>query len=149
MAKKIGRPTKYSPDIALQICIYLGEGESIRRVCEREDMPAMSTVFLWLKDNKEFSEQYARAKEAAVEAMAEEILDLSDGAIGVIKGGAEKKSSALAQAVRLQVDTRKWLMSKLKAKKYGDKVDLTSDGKAIEGNTIVFKNFNGTPTDSK
>lgn len=144
-----GRPTMYTPELVIELCQYLAEGESLRTVCARENMPSISTVFIWLRDKKEFVEQYARAKEAAVEAMAEDILDLSDGAIDIIKSGAEKKSSALAQAVRLQVDTRKWIMSKLKAKKYGDKVDLTSDGKAIEGNTIILKDFSGTKTSSK
>lgn len=144
-----GRPNEYTQEKANEICHELSQGISLRTVCLAEDMPAAGTVFRWLSENKEFQEQYARAKEESADAMAEEILTLSDGAIGVIKSGAEKKSSALAQAVRLQVDTRKWIMSKMKPKKYGDKVDVTSDGKAIEGNTIVFKDFHGTPPKSK
>lgn len=152
-----GRPTTYTQQTALQLCLYLAEGESLRTACAREEMPAVSTVFLWLRDHKEFLEQYARAKEEAVEAMAEEILDISDNgendwmekhfgrdseSTWVVNGEAVQRS-------KLRVDTRKWIMSKLKAKKYGDKVDVTSDGKAIEGNAIVFKDFNGTKPDSK
>lgn len=148
MAKR-GRPSKYTQEIADEMCAQLSVGVSLRTVCKAERMPSVVTVFAWFREHPDFLKQYARAKEESADAMAEEILDLSDGAISVIKGGAEKKSSAYAQAVRLQVDTRKWIMSKMKPKKYGEKVDLTSDGKAIEGNTIVLKNFNGTPADSK
>ncbi len=137
----VGRPSVYSQELADKICHELSEGKSLRKVCLSEDMPDASTIFRWLRTNEEFCKQYARAKEESADAMAEEILDLSDGAIGVIKGGAEKKSGALAQAVRLQVDTRKWLMSKMKPKRYADHLDLTSKGDKIIGNSIVFGDF--------
>ena len=129
--RPVGRPTDYSQELADLICSQLSEGISLRTVCIAEDMPSARTVFRWLRDKEDFCQQYARAKEESADAMAEEILDLSDGAISIIKAGAEKKSSALGQAVRLQVDTRKWIMSKMKPKKYGDKVDITSGGKPI------------------
>ena len=45
------------------------------------------------------------------------------------------------QAVKLKADNLKWSMSKMKPKKYGDKVDVTSDGKAIKGNTLILQDF--------
>jgi hypothetical protein len=50
------------------------------------------------------------------------------------------------QRSRLRVDARKWIASKLKPKKYGDKMDVTSDGKAIKGNTIMFTDFKDDTT---
>jgi hypothetical protein len=133
-----GRPTLYTQDLADRICQELSEGRSLRSICLQDDLPDARTVFRWLRTNAEFCQQYARAKEESTDAMSEDILALSDGAIDVIKGGAEKKSSALGQAVRLQVDTRKWIMSKMKPKKYGDKLDMTSDGKAITVELISY-----------
>lgn len=127
----MARPSDYTQELADRICHLLSEGVSLRTVCLGEDMPSRQTVFTWMRTHKEFLDQYARAKEESADAMAEDILDLSDGAIDVIKHGAEKKSGALAQAVRLQVDTRKWFMSKMKPKKYADKLDLTTNGKDI------------------
>lgn len=127
----MARPTDYTQDLADQICEELAIGRSLRSVCGDEGMPTVKTIFNWFRKYPEFLQQYARAKEESADAMAEEILDLSDGAISVIKGGPEKKSSALAQAVRLQVDTRKWIMSKMKPKKYGDKLDVTSGGEKL------------------
>lgn len=130
-SKPIGRPSDYSQDLADRICEELSMGKSLRTVCLADDMPSGKTVFSWMRIYPEFLKQYARAKEEASDAMYEDIQDISDEGISVIKSGAEKKSGALAQIVRLQVDTRKWMMSKMKPKKYGEKLDLTSDGKAL------------------
>lgn len=126
-----GRPSTYTQELTDEICAQLAEGISLRTVCLAKGMPDKATVFRWLREHKEFRDQYARAKEESADAMSEEILDISDDSISVIKEGAEKKSTALAQVQRLRVDTRKWIMSKMKPKKYGDRVDLTSDGKAL------------------
>jgi hypothetical protein len=58
-------------------------------------------------------------------------------------GGYEKEvvNNEVVNRSKLRVDTRKWLMAKMKPKVYGDKVDVTSDGKQIKGNTIMFGNF--------
>lgn len=108
----------------------------MRTVCLAEDMPDKTSVFMWMRTNKEFLSQYTRAKEEAADAMYEEIQDISDDGIATIKNSAEKKSGAVAQIVRLQVDTRKWMMSKMKPKKYGEKLDMTSDGRALSINIV-------------
>lgn len=69
--------------------------------------------------------------------MAEDVLEISDtpvmGEIKTIKpdGSIEIKQDEMLGHRRLQIDTRKWLMAKMKPKKYGDKYDVTSDGKAL------------------
>ena len=131
MAKKIGRPTIYTLKLAAELCFHLSTGLSLRTVCKMNGMPDGTTVFRWLQDDEEFRKQYARAKQEAADALAEEIIDISDEADSVIRKGAEKKSSAYAANQRLRVDTRKWIMAKMKPKKYGEKLDLTSDGKAL------------------
>ena len=51
------------------------------------------------------------------EAMAEDIFDIADGN----EDGKEDEDIARS---RLRVDTRKWYLSKIKAKKYGERLDL-------------------------
>lgn len=132
-----GRPTTYTQDLADLICERLALGESMRTVCAPDDMPAMSSVFKWLREHKEFSEQYARAKEESTDAMAEDLLYISDtplmGEIRTIKpdGSVEIKQDEMLGHRRLQVDSRKWLMAKMKPKKYGDKLDMTTNGKDL------------------
>lgn len=145
--KPVGRPSLYTQELADKICEELALGQSMRTVCAMDDMPSMATVFNWLRTKPEFLEQYARAKEESTDAMAEEVLDIADNGVNdwMEKTYGETTSwvtnGEALQRSRLRVDTRKWLMSKMKPKKYGEKMDVTSDGKAIKGNSIVFTNF--------
>lgn len=116
----MARPTTYTKDLAAKICQELAQGKSLRTVVKDETMPASSTVFLWLQEHEEFSEQYARAKQESADAMAEDVLEISDDKSMDMMGPA-----VIARA-KLQVDTRKWLMAKMKPKKYGDSIDVTS-----------------------
>lgn len=110
---KGGRPSSYMPEVAEDICKLLMEGKSLRQICKRPSLPAISTVMEWLQRHEEFREQYAHAREVQAELLAEDIINLSDA---VIEDGA-----AVAKA-RLQVDARKWYASKLAPKRYGDRI---------------------------
>lgn len=138
----IGRPSIYTHELALEICKRLSAGESLRTICLDEGMPAATTVHQWVIEDKEgFSKQYARARAIQAENMFDEILEIADGSDNVVDIGTEKKSSAYAQNQRLRVDSRKWYLSKVLPKKFGDKMDVTSDGEAIKGNSIIFTDF--------
>jgi uncharacterized protein (DUF2147 family) len=140
-----GRPSIYTEELATTICHRIAEGESLRSICVDENMPSASTICRWLLDEekKTFWEQYAHARNVQAELMFEELLEIADKSDKVVSSGAAKKSGAYANNQRLRVDTRKWYLSKVLPKKFGEKLDLTSDGKAIKGNTIIFKDFNG------
>ena len=135
MAKN-GRPTKFTKALALKICQRIALGESLRNVCRDEKMPVTSTVMLWaLEDRGGFSEQYAKAREMQAENMFDEILDIADD--GENDFYTRKAQSGEEYEVpdhehinrsRLRVDTRKWYLSKVLPKKFGDKLDLTSLG---------------------
>jgi hypothetical protein len=135
---KAGRPTDYTVELTDVICERLAAGESMRSVSRDEDMPAMSTLFKWLREHEEFSEQYARAKEESADALVEDMLDIADNAANpvivdgvplVVEGKPVMNADAAAVAhARLRVDTRKWSASKLKPKKYGDKVTQEVSG---------------------
>lgn len=152
--KNEGRPPIFTKELADKVCERIAEGKSMRTVCAPEDMPSISTVFKWLRENPEFAQQYARATEERTEAMSEDILDIADDGsndlMTIQKGNMsyEVENKEVTNRSRLRVDTRKWLMSKMKPKKYGDRVDVTSDGKAIKGNTIILSDFKDE-TDSK
>ncbi len=133
-----GRPTDYTQELADQICEQLALGISMRTVSRDESLPAMSTMFKWLREHKEFSEQYEKAKQESTDAMAEDILDIADNGTNDWMERENKDGSTyevvnndVIQRSRLRVDTRKWLMAKMKPKKYGDKLDVTSGGEKI------------------
>jgi hypothetical protein len=114
--------TEYSPEIADAICELVAEGKSIRAICKVDEMPAMSTIFKWLSEQPTFSEQYARAKEVQAEGFAEELIDIADDISNDVTGELDMPNGVAVQRAKLRVDTRKWIASKLLAKKYGDKL---------------------------
>lgn len=128
-----GRPTDYSADLAAEICNRIAEGQSLRTVCADELMPGKTTVFRWLAADPEFRDQYARAREAQADVLAEEILEIADTPEEGIRheegvgpqGPIDKTvTEDMLGHRRLKVDARKWLMAKLAPKKYGDKLEL-------------------------
>ncbi len=121
-----GRPTDYTPELADRICEQLADGMSMGKVCEADDMPAKRTIFNWLRTNEEFLHQYERAKEESADSMTDDMLDISDNLSGD------------TQRDRLRVDTRKWIASKLKPKKYGDYQKHEHTGSLVTGATLTF-----------
>lgn len=94
-------------------------------------MPDVSTVCKWLNDFPDFAKQYARAREAQADALADEILDIADdGTADTIIGedGVERINQEVVARSRLRVDARKWYASKLAPKKYGEKIEATHQG---------------------
>lgn len=129
--RKTGRPSIYTQELADSICAELANGTSMRTVCKRDDMPSMDCVFRWLREKPEFNEQYVKAKQESADALVEEMMDIADNGENdwMVRHGKDGEESWVVngehvQRSRLRLDTRKWIASKLKPKKYGDKLDM-------------------------
>lgn len=133
---KIGRPSDYRPELVAVICARLADGESLRSICRSDDMPDKATVFRWLMQFPDFCDQYTRAKEESAEAHADDMLDIADNSsndwmeTNDPDNPGYRLNGEHVQRARLRIETRKWLASKLKAKKYGDKIESTVNLKA-------------------
>lgn len=127
----MARPCDYTKDLGDSICEKLSDGLSLRTVCLADDMPSKATVFNWLRINKEFLDQYARATDERAEAHHEDLLELGDEAVKLAQNVDKQVSNAVVSAVKLKADNLKWSMSKMKPKKYGDKIDMTTNGKDL------------------
>lgn len=127
----MGRPSDYSDTTADEICERISNGESLRRICLAENMPSKSAVFRWLYANEKFRDQYARAKEAQADALADDILDIADDGENdtyIDDEGNKRVDNDVIARSRLRVDARKWIASKLKPKVYGDRVQQEVTG---------------------
>jgi hypothetical protein len=131
----MGRPSTFSQEIVDAICGRIAAGETLRQVCRDDEMPAQSTVFLWLQKHPEFSEQYVRARESLMDCFADEIVDIAedgsnDWMLRQTKDGesVEVLNREAIERSRIRIDARKWLMGKCAPKKYGDKLQLAGDG---------------------
>lgn len=83
-----------------------------------------------IDSDEQKAKQYARACKERCEALADEIIDIADDTKNdkTIVDGVEMTNHEAINRSRLKVDSRKWLLSKLYPKKYGEKLDVTSDG---------------------
>jgi hypothetical protein len=119
-------------------------GESLRAILKDSDMPSTSTFYIWLDSDKKKSKQYARATSIRADILFDEIINIADTTEeGVVietddHGRTKEKKGDMLGHRKLQIDARKWILSKLNPKKYGDKIDHTSDGKELKGLTIEW-----------
>jgi hypothetical protein len=132
------KPTKPgSPERAQQADAVLANmeaGMSCWKACEKVGVKN-STFLLWVSQDSALAEKYAHARENFIEKIAADLMEISDQDPETIDG---KKDWAAIQKHKLQVDTRKWLLSKLAPKKYGDMIKLAGhDGGAVK---IVAQN---------
>lgn len=110
---EMGRPTIYSDEVAEKFCERISQGRSMRSVCADKDMPSRQTIGVWLKEKPDFSYQYEIAVEERGVYIFEDVLRIVDG--------VDIDKDCIAKA-RLQMDARKWFLSKLLPKKFGDKI---------------------------
>lgn len=120
-----GRPTDYNQEVAAKICGMIIDGMSLRAICRRDDMPSTTSVCLWLSKYPEFATQYARAREEQAETYADEIVEIADDSANdtyIDENGQTRTNQEVVARSRLRVEARKWVASKLKPKKYGEKI---------------------------
>lgn len=150
----MARPESFTQELADAICARIADGGSLRAICESEGMPSRRTVFRWLADTgmEQFRRQYAYAREVQAEGVFEEILEIADDGsndyMTITKGDEtyNVEDREVTGRSKLRVDTRRWALSKMLPKKYGEKLDVTSDGRPIQqitGMTVRPEEKNG------
>jgi cytochrome P450 len=101
----------YIDELAAEICQRIADGETMTAIAREPHMPTRETVRVWRRDRPAFSAAFARARVEGMEALADDIVSISDDRSGDV------------QRDRLRVDTRKFLMSKIAPHVYGDKLE--------------------------
>lgn len=133
----IGRPTDYNEDIAREVCLRMADGESLRKICTDPEMPDKSTVLRWVARHDSFRDQYAHARELSQEAVAEEYFELLDQMPPMKPDGSF--DAAAVNWYKNRAEGRKWYLSKIAPKKYGDKLELNNVGLP----TVIIKDLSG------
>ncbi len=112
------------------VCAMLEDGKSLRAACRELELTP-STVLQWSKDNADFQKQYTCARETGYKLLADEIIDIADEKEVQVRYDGEDTTLDLSPTAiarnRLRVDTRKWMLSKMLPKIYGDKLELSGD----------------------
>lgn len=136
----MAKPTdKQKKDTLKDVFTRISEGESMRSVCRDEDMPCRNSIEKWIREDEYTMSQYTRARELRQELIFEDILNIADDNhkdLRYLKDGTEVTDADVIQRSRVRIDARKWMLGKMNPKKYGDKVDITSDGDKLQGLTV-------------
>jgi hypothetical protein len=116
----------YTPEQVEAVCVEIEQ----KPVGTQKTLLAlgMNTKEFWatLDGDEALRKRYTRAKELQAENLAEEIIEIADG------------ESEDVQRDRLRVESRKWVAAKLLPKKYGEKLDVTSQGDKIAPAYIIL-----------
>jgi len=144
-----GRPTVFTEELGTAICKRLAGGESLRAICKDDGMPNKSSIFEWILDgkHKEFADQYAKAREVQAELLADEIFDIADDSQNdwmerqTENGNYTVLNAEAIGRSRLRVDSRKWYLSKVLPKKFGERntTELTGPGGSALAVSFVVK----------
>jgi hypothetical protein len=105
---------------------------------EGNQLPGLTALMEWIGGDEQIANQYARAKAEQADFMGEEFIELHQKAwvpvmvegVPLIVDGKPilTVSPASAAAVRLEADNKKWLMGKLRPKKYGERIEQVHSG---------------------
>lgn len=128
-----GKWKPYDPDVAAQICELVSNGKSIVECAQVKGIPSRNVIYKWLDESEDFRDRYARARKERADLLADEIINLADGAEDHFGYDTEAFDPAKARlrldAARLKIDTRKWAASKMDPKTYGDSKTIKGDEK--------------------
>lgn len=118
-------------------------GKSLRTVLKMDSMPDITTFYIWIEKDEEKSKQYARAIKMRADLLFDEMLDIADDSSndfidqdlgdGLI---TQKFDHEHVQRSKLRVDTRKWVIERMNAKKYNDKYIELEDKASDSSNKI-------------
>lgn len=128
-AKKLGAPTTKTPKLLEAICEFIASGVSVRATCENLKI-SRAALHDWLLDDADFADQYARAKDLGMDLLAEEVIEIADFAredTYETADGTVKVDNEVVRRSQLRIDARKWYVSKIAPKKYGERT-LRTDG---------------------
>lgn len=111
-AKKMGRPSKRTPEVVNRVIEGLNNGTPLAALCREDGMPAARTIYDWMDGDEELSAAIARARDVGYDVISTDILDIIDNT-------EEDPASR-----RVRADFRLKLLSKWDPKRYGDKLEL-------------------------
>ena len=96
-------------------CELIADAVPLRQVARQLGLSSAARIAERVVDDPEFATQYARAMDARSEKLADEIVEIADD------------PDLDPNDKRVRVDARKWIASKLKPKKYGDRIQQDVD----------------------
>jgi hypothetical protein len=109
----------------------LADGESLASICRDPEMPAWSTVHVWIENDEDFAGQITRAREIGYQLRADRAI-------------LEAKTAEDAAKGRLAFDAERWYLGKL-SNAFRDANKHEHSGK--DGGPMTLTVLTGVPRD--
>ena len=120
---------------------------SVRKACKANGI-SDGTFLQWVADDNSLAEQYTKAMRVRTDTMAMEILDIVDDVAEddiFDENGNRKANNEWINRSRLRMEGRKWIVSKLMPKKYGDHLQLDTNANVTHSGGTVNVNISTDP----
>lgn len=131
----------FDQDVADAICEWMAEGKSLKSWIESEHNAngiRPWVVYRWIRTNEKFASAYAQAKEDRADTLVDEMFEIAadatdDAYIETLKDGTQvaKIDGRAIRRAQLEIDVRKWAAEKMRPAHYGNRLDVTSGGRAL------------------
>lgn len=135
---------KYTPSqrevLFKKVIKELQKGRSLRQILKDKGTPSRTALYDWLDEDEKYAERFARAQELGDEVLEETKLEISatpllETVITIGRVGKMPTSSTTTkdnvQRSKLMIDTIDKVLARRNPRKYGNKIDVTSDGSAL------------------
>lgn len=109
-------------------------GVPLKHACEHTGVPRCM-VYRWIARDRAFAARYMEARVSQAWAISEELLEIADSCPADVAEVAK---------VRVRIDTRKWLLSKVIPRIFGDKLEVTQDLKGSPQVNIILPGKGGS-----
>jgi hypothetical protein len=130
---------EYSDEVAAAICARLADGESLKKICESEGMPARSSVHKWLATNPEFLTMYQVAWDEKADGLFDEMQELMNQDPPADLD--PKQTMAWVQNKRVKLETLRWILARMAPKKFSERYEITG----AAGEALIPQNDEMTP----
>lgn len=120
------QPTRYKPEIVQKMCDRIATGGLITQLCELKEFPTYTTFRRWKEAQPEIGENIARARAEQMDFYADEITQLN-----------AQMNAKNWQFTNAKIRNIQWMMGKLKAVLYGDRLAHTGADGGPVGLTVI------------
>jgi len=117
-----------------EIYARVASGKSLDKVLrEDSNLPSASTFWRWHMEDEDIRDNLARARLNGVEALMDEIVSIADDSGSDYTGTDDEPvyNPESVQRSKLRVETRFKYAQMIAPRKYGLKVDVTTDGEKV------------------
>jgi hypothetical protein len=141
----------YTQELEDLILGELRSGRTLTDVCRDPDMPHIRSVHNWLAADRDgFAARYKQAREIGCETMADHMIDIPDDRSGdwIVRTNKDGTTEAIldperVSRARLRFEARRWRLSKMLPRTYGDRLDLNAKHDSGEGWAELLKAVDG------